>query len=348
MGEPPTTAQFRDERNVLSTSGRYASAAADAESGNARFAPAMAATRDGYGNALIKIGSDPNIVVLDAGVSDSTRTNKFAEKWPERFFNMGISEGDMICTAAGLAKCGKTAFATSFISFLLGRSMDQILVSVAYSNSNVKIIGTHAGVAIGEDGPTAQAIGDVSYMRAMPNFIVICPADAVEAEKAIIEISKRKGPAYVRLGRPNVKTIYDGNYPFTIGKASVVADGTDAAIIASGIMVQESLAAAEILKKDGVGVRVVNMSTIKPIDRDEIVASAKTGAIVTAEDHNIYGGLGSAGGAGIAKEGLRCAFEMVGVKDQFTESDTQKVLFKKYGMDAEAIADAVMRVVSKK
>ena len=306
-----------------------------------------AATRDGYGNALLKLGSDTNIVVLDAGVSDSTRTNKFAEKWPERFFNMGISEGDMICTAAGLAKCGKTAFATSFIAFLLGRSMDQILVSVAYSDSNVKIIGSHCGLAIGEDGPTAQAIGDVAYMRAMPNFIVLCPADAVEAEKAIIEVAKRKGPAYVRLGRPNVKTIYDDSYKFEIGKASVVAEGNDAAIIASGIMVQESMAAAEILKNQGMSVRIVNMSTIKPIDKDVVIAAAKTGVIVTAEDHNIYGGLGSAVAEVIAREGLECSFGMIGVKDQFAESDTQKVLFKKYGLDAEAIAVTVKKAISK-
>ena len=310
--------------------------------------PAMAATRDGYGNALIKLGaSNPNVVVLDAGVSDSTRTNRFAEKWPERFFNMGISEGDMICTAAGLAKCGKTAFATSFIAFLLGRSMDQILVSVAYSDSNVKIVGTHCGLAIGEDGPTAQAIGDVAYMRAMPNFLVICPADAVEAEKAIVEIAKRKGPAYVRLGRGNVKTIYDESYNFEIGKASVVTEGNDAAIIASGIMVQESLAAAEILKKEGINVKIINMSTIKPLDRKAVVEAAKTGVIITAEDHNIYGGLGSAVAEVIAEEGLSVKFSMIGVKDRFAESDTQKVLFKKYGLDAEAIAATVKKAISK-
>ena len=308
--------------------------------------PAMAATRDGYGNALVKLGiSNPNVVVLDAGVSDSTRTNKFAEKWPARFFNMGISEGDMICTAAGLAKCGKTAFATSFICFLLGRSMDQILVSVAYSDSNVKIIGTHAGLAIGEDGPTAQAIGDVAYMRAMPNFIIICPADAVEAEKAIMEIAKRKGPAYVRLGRPAVKSIYDDSYKFEIGKASVVAEGNDATIIASGIMVQESLAAAEILKKEGINARVVNMSTIKPLDRKAVIDAAETGVIITAEDHNIYGGLGSAVAEVIAEEELDVKFERIGVKDRFAESDTQKVLFKKYGLDAETIAATVKKAI---
>jgi len=310
---------------------------------------AEAATRDGYGNALVKLGaSDPNVVVLDAGVSDSTRTNKFQEKYPERFFNMGISEGDMVCTAAGMAKCGKTAFATSFIAFLLGRTMDQILVSVAYSDSNVKIIGSHCGLAVGEDGPTAQAIGDVAYMRAMPNFLVMCPADAVEAEKMILEIAKRKGPAYVRLGRPNVKTIYDDSYRFEIGKASTVVEGNDAAIIASGIMVQESMVAAELLKKDGINVRIVNMSTIKPIDRNAIINAATTGIIITAEDHNINGGLGSAVAEVVAEEGLDVAFDMIGVNDQFAESDSQKALFKKYGLDAEAIVAAVKKALAVK
>ena len=305
-----------------------------------------AATRDGYGNALVKLGAcDPNVVVLDAGVSDSTRTNNFQDKYPERFFNMGISEGDMICTAAGMAKCGKTAFATGFIAFLLGRGMDQIFVSVAYSNSNVKIIGTHCGVAIGEDGPTAQSIGDVAYMRAVPGFVVLCPADAVEAEQAILEITKLKGPAYVRLGRGNVKTIYDDNYNFQIGKASTVVEGNDAAIIASGIMVQESMAAAELLKKNGINVRVINMSTIKPIDRKTILLAAETGTIITAEDHNILGGLGSAVAEVIAEENLDVKFSMIGVKDRFAESDSQKVLFKKYGLDAEAIATAVKNAI---
>lgn len=308
-----------------------------------------AATRDGYGNALVKLGlSNPNVVVLDAGVSDSTRSNKFMEKYPERFFNMGISEGDMICTAAGMAKCGKTAFATSFVAFLLGRGMDQIFVSVAYSDSNVKIIGTHCGLAVGEDGPTAQAMGDIAYMRAVPNFIVMCPADAIEAEKMILEIANRKGPAYVRLGRGNVKMIYDDSYKFEIGKASVVAEGNDAAIIASGILVQESMAAAELLKKEGINVKVVNMSTIKPIDRDAIIAAAKTGTIITAEDHNINGGLGSAVAEVIAEEKLCCNFEMIGIKDRFAESDSQKALFKKYGLDAEAVAAVVKKARGKK
>jgi transketolase len=308
-----------------------------------------AATRDGYGTALVKLGAtDPNVVVLDAGVSDSTRSNKFQEKFPERFFNMGISEGDMICSAAGLAKSGKTASPTSFVAFLLGRGMDQIFVSVAYSNSNVKIIGTHCGLAVGEDGPTAQALGDVSYMRAVPNFKVFCPADAFEAEKTILAIAKEKGPAYVRLGRGNVKTIYDESYNFQIGKASTVVEGTDAAIIASGIMVQESMAAAELLKKEGISAKVVNMSTIKPIDREAIIEAAKTGTIITAEDHNIIGGLGSAVSEVIAEKKLNVSFAMVGIKDQFAESDSPKVLFKKYGLDAEAIAAVVKKAVEKK
>src|SRR3989338_2295899 len=183
-------------------------------------------------------------------------------------------------------------------------------------------------------------------MRAVPGFVVICPADAVEAEKAIVEIFRMKGPAYVRLGRGNVKTIYDDSYKFELGKASIVIEGSDAAIIASGIMVQDSMGAAELLKKEGLSARVVNMATIKPIDREAIIEAAKTGAVITAEDHNIYGGLGSAVAEVLAEEKIAVPFGMVGVKDRFAESDSQKVLFRKYGLDAEAIAEAVKRAIS--
>ncbi len=309
---------------------------------------AKAATRDGYGNGLVKAGINKNVVVLDAGVSDSTRTNKFAEKYPERFFNMGISEQDMVGTAAGLAKCGKIAFATSFAAFLMGRTQDQQLVSVAYSGANVKLAGTHVGIAAGEDGPTAQAINDVGMARAMPTMIVIEPADAVEAEKAVEFLVSHKGPAYIRLGRPEVETLYDDKYEFELGKASVLREGKDAAIIASGIMVQESLKSAELLKNDGIEITVVNMASIKPIDRGAVVAAAKTGIIIAAQDHNIFGGLGSAVAEVIAEENLDVKFEIIGAKDCFAQSDTMEVLLKKYEMDAEAIASAVKKAVSKK
>ena len=305
---------------------------------------AKAATRDGYGNGLVKIGSNRDVVVLDAGVSDSTRTNKFQEKYPERFFNMGISEQDMVGTAAGLAKCGKIAFATSFAEFLMGRTQDHQLVSVAYSGSNVKLMATHVGLAVGEDGPTAQAQNDVGMARAMPTMIVIEPADAVEAEKVVEYLAEHKGPAYVRLGRPEVETIYDDNYRFEPGKSSKLREGDAAAIIASGIMVQESLKAADILKEDGINVSVINMSSIKPVDREAVKEAAKTGAIIAAQDHNVYGGLGSAVAEVIAQENLNVKFEIVGIKDLFAESDSGEVLFKKYGLDAGSIAGVVKRI----
>jgi transketolase len=297
-----------------------------------------AATRDGYGNGLVKIGNNKDVVVLDTGVSDSTRSEKFKEKYPERFFNMGISEQDMIGTAAGLAKSGKIVFASSFASFLMGRTQDHQLVSVAYSKSNVKLVATHAGVAIGEDGPTAQAINDVGMARAMPTMIVIEPADAVETEKVVEFLASHKGPAYVRLGRPEVETIYDDSYKFELGKASVLREGKDAAIIASGITVQESLKAAELLEKEGIKASIVNMSSIKPIDRNAIVD----------QDHNTYGGLGSAVAEVIAEENLDAKFEIIGAKDCFAESDKTDVLFRKYGMDAEAIAKVVKNALSEK
>ncbi len=310
--------------------------------------PEKAATRDGYGRGLVKIGSNKNVVVLDAGVSDSTRSEKFKEKYPERFFNMGISEQDMIGTAAGLAKCGKIAFASSFASFLMGRTQDHQFVSVAYSGSNVKIAGSHAGVAVGEDGPTAQAINDVGMARAMPTMAVIEPADAVEAEKVVEFLVNHKGPAYIRLGRPAVETIYDDSYQFELGKATFLKEGKDAAIIASGIMVQESLKAAEMLKGEGKDVAVVNMSSIKPIDRTAVKKASATGVIIAAQDHNIFGGLGSAVAEVIAEEKLCVNFAIIGVKDCFAQSDSKEVLFKKYGMDAEAIATAVKKAIAAK
>jgi len=303
-----------------------------------------AATREGYGKALVRIGSNPNVVVLDAGVSDSTKTGEFGAKYPERFFNMGISEQDMMGTAAGLAKSGKIVFATSFAEFLMGRTQDHQLVSIAYSHANVKIVSTHCGLAVGEDGPTAQAQNDVGMARAMPTMIVIEPADAVETEKVIEYLVNHKGPVYVRLGRPKVKTLYDDSYKFELGKASVLREGKDAAIIASGPLVQESLAAAEKLKEQGMEVTVINMSSIKPIDAAAIKKAAETGTIIAAQDHNIFGGLGDAVASVIAKENLNVKFDVVGIQDSFAESDTGPVLYKKYGLDAEAIAEKVKTV----
>jgi transketolase len=301
-----------------------------------------AATRDAYGQALVEMGDDPRIVVLDAGVSDSTRSKKFGDKYPERFFNMGIAEADMVCTAAGLATTGKIPFATGFACFLLGRTMDQVLVSVAYSNTNVKLVGTHTGLAVGEDGPTAQMIVDIAYTRAIPNMIVVQPVDWEETMQATRALAEYKGPVYLRLGRPKVKGIFDSSYKFEIGKGRLVKKGSNLVIFATGIMVQESLTAMEILEKDGINVTLVNISTLKPIDRDIIIEMASSHkAVITAEDHNYIGGLGDAVSEVLLDAQISKPFKRIAVKDHFAETGTGQELFEKYGLSANHIAKAV-------
>jgi transketolase len=308
------------------------------------------ATRDGYGEALVELGnSDPNVVVLDSGVSDSTRTIKFGQKFPERFFNMGISEGDMVCTAAGLARTGKVAFATSFSCFLLGRTMDQILVSVAYSNSNVKLAGTHTGLAVGEDGPSAQMIVDLAYTRAMPNMIVIQPADREEAVQATKVLSRYFGPAYLRLGRQKLKGIYDSSYKFEIGKGNILRQGSDVVIFATGSLVQESLIAADILQKESLSITVVNISTLKPLDEFLVVEEAKGHtAVITAEDHNIIGGLADAVCQTLVKHQVLRIFKAIAVHDHFAETGSGSELYEKYGLSANHIIKAVKETLTHK
>jgi transketolase len=294
------------------------------------------ATRDGYGACLEEIGVNPKIVVLDAGVSDSTRSKKFGDKYPDRFFNMGISEGDMVCTAAGLATAGKVAFATGFACFLLGRTMDQILVSVAYSNTNVKLVGTHSGLAVGEDGPTAQMIVDLAYTRSIPNMTVIQPADYEEAVQATKALVDHVGPVYM------VKGIYDNSYKFQIGKGNVVKQGENVVIFATGGMVQESLKAMELLEAENINPTLVNISTIKPIDSQLIVDQArKNGAVVTAEDHNIIGGLGDAVLEVLSDNDITVPVKRIGVKDTFAETGSMEELYAKYGLSAEHIQSTV-------
>jgi transketolase len=300
------------------------------------------ATRDGYGACLEEIGSNPKIVVLDAGVSDSTRSKKFGDKYPDRFFNMGISEADMVCTAAGLATTGKVAFATGFACFLLGRTMDQTLVSVAYSNTNVKLVGTHSGLAVGEDGPTAQMIVDIAYTRAIPNMTVIQPADYEEAVQATKALVDHFGPVYMRLGRPKVKGIYDSSYKFQIGKGNVVKEGQDVVIFATGGMVQESLEAMKLLEGENINPTLVNISTIKPIDSELIIEQArKNGAVVTAEDHNVIGGLGDAVLEVLSDNNIMVPVKRIGVRDTFAETGSLEELYAKYGLSAEHIQSAV-------
>jgi len=262
---------------------------------------------------------------------------------------MGIAEADMVCTAAGLATTGKIPFATSFACFLLGRTMDQILVSVAYSNTNVKLVGTHCGIAVGEDGPSAQMIVDLAYTRAIPNMIIIQPADWEEAVQATKALTKHEGPAYFRLGRPKVKGIFDSSYKFEIGKGKIVKQGSDLVIFATGTMVQESLVAMDELEKENINISLINISTIKPIDRDIIIEQSRNhGAIITAEDHNIFGGLGDAVGEVLLDNQISVPFSRIAVKDQFAETGTGPQLYEKYGLSHNHIVNAVKVTLNKK
>lgn len=307
------------------------------------------ATRDAYGEALKELGAaNENVVVLDADLTKSTKTSVFAKAFPARFFNMGIAEQNLIGTAAGLAAAGKIPFASTFAIFATGRAYEQIRNSVAYPKLNVKIAATHAGLTVGEDGASHQALEDIALMRAIPNMTVIVPADAEETRQAVQLAAAIKGPVYIRLGRPGVPVLFDHTYKFAIGKAVTVREGDAATIVATGIMVGIALEAAEMLQNEGKKVRVLNMSTIKPIDREALIAAAKeTGAVVTAEEHNIIGGLGSAV-AEVLGETYPVPMMRVGVQDTFGESGTPQALLTKYGLTAEHIAAAVRAVMARK
>lgn len=307
------------------------------------------ATREAYGKALVKLGQvNDQVVVLDADLSKSTKTNDFYKAFPERFFNMGIAEQNLIGAACGLATAGKIPFASSFAMFATGRAFEIIRNSVCYPKLNVKVCATHAGLTVGEDGASHESIEDMAIMRSIPNMTVLVPADGVEAEQMIFTAAKTYGPMYVRLGRSAVPTLFDENYKFEIGKGVVVREGNDATIIACGIMVNEAIEACEALKSEGINVRVINMSTIKPIDRELILTAAKeTGAIITAEEHSIIGGLGSAVSEVVSEE-CPVIVRKVGVKDVFGESGTPAELLKKHGLTAQDIVVAVKEAISKK
>ncbi len=298
------------------------------------------ATREAYGQALAELGEEiKDIVVLDADLSGSTKTSVFAKKFPQRFFNMGIAEQDLMATAAGFATCGKIPFASTFAVFATGRAFEQIRNSICYPSLNVKIAATHAGLTVGEDGATHQSIEDLALMRSLPNMTVISPADGVETKKAIRAAALHEGPVYLRLGRMAVETIFDEDYEFEIGKGKILREGTDVAIIATGIMVGEALKAAEVLEKDGINAMVVNIHTIKPIDEDIILKAAECGAIVTAEEHTIFGGLGSAV-AEVLAEKKPTPMKRIGVKDTFGQSGKPDELLKLYNLTAEDIVNA--------
>lgn len=295
------------------------------------------ATREAYGDALKKLAANPDIVVLDADLSGSTKTSEFKKISPERFFNVGIAEQNLIGTAAGLSLAGKIPFASSFAMFAAGRAFEIVRNTVAYPALNVKIAATHAGLTVGEDGGSHQAIEDISLMRSIPGMTVISPADGREAEQAVLRAAEYAGPVYIRLGRMAVEDVYDDSYVFEWGKGVLLREGKDIAIIATGIMVQEALKAHDILKEDGIYARVINIHTIKPLDKDIIISAAKeTKAIVTAEEHSIIGGLGSAVLEALSDE-YPIIVKRVGILDTFGESGKPKDLVKKYKLTAEEI-----------
>ncbi len=307
-------------------------------------------TRVAYGEALRDFGGDERIVALDADLSTCTMSCYFGEKYPNRFFNIGIAEANMIDMAAGFATTGKIAFCHSFAMFTAGRGYDQVRNSVAYPHLNVKVIGSHAGLTVGEDGATHQCIEDLSLMRTIPGMVVLCPCDANEAREAVKAMIAYDGPCFMRTGRTALETVTDGfsNYKFEIGKGVTLVEGSDVTIIATGLMVQESLKAVELLKAEGISARLIDMHTIKPLDRELVIKAAKeTGAIVTAEEHNIIGGLGSAVCEAICDE---CPIPVVrvGVQDEFGRSGEAGALLKLYRLTPEDVTKKAKLAISKK
>jgi transketolase len=304
------------------------------------------ATRDAFGRALEALGADhPDVVVVDGDVGNSTRTEWFGAKHPDRFFNIGIAESNLVGVAAGLASSGKTSVIASFAAFIMCNAYDQLRMSVAYPGLNVKVVGSHAGISIGEDGASQMGIEDVALACALPGFVVIVPADDLSAQAATAAMLDYNGPVYLRVGRPEVPRIYaDSAAPFTIGKANSLREGTDLTIVANGLMVAPALDAAEAMAQHGVSARVLDMHTVKPIDRDALEAAAReTGALVVAEEHLAHGGLGSVVAMAIA-ETHPVPIRFVNIGDQFGESGAPDALIEKYGLTAAHISEAARAV----
>ncbi|MBX8635889.1 MAG: transketolase family protein [Thermoplasmata archaeon] len=302
--------------------------------------------RKEYGRALTELGAkDKDVVVLDADLSVSTRTADFGKIYKDRFFNCGVSEANMMATAAGLAMAGKTVFASTFAVFATGLTYNQIRQSIAYPSANVKIVASHAGLSVGPDGATHQMFEDIGLMRGLPNMTVVVPADAAETHQATFELAGMKGPAYMRFGRADVPPVGAGQVPFRIGRAQVLRDGKDVAIIATGQLVHAALRASSMLGERGVDACVVNMSTIKPLDTSTVLACArKTGAIVTAEEHSIINGLGDAVCSAVAGNYPVPVWKL-GINDTFGESGQAEELMVRYGLTAEGIVDSVVKVM---
>lgn len=307
------------------------------------------ATREGYGSGLVKLGEKyDDFIVMDADLAAATKSGTFKKAFPERFYNCGIAEGNMIGIAAGIAATGKKVFCSSFAMFAAGRAFEQIRNSVGYPHLNVKICATHAGISVGEDGATHQCNEDIGILRTIPGMVIINPADTVEAEKALEAMYNYDGPAYARFGRLAVPIIFDDDYKFEIGKAVELREGTDVTIIATGLMVAEALVAYDILKAEGINARIINMATIKPLDKEAVVKAAKeTGAIVTAEEHSIIGGLGSAVLEALSEE---CPVPVVrvGVNDEFGMSGPANDLLDKFGLRGKDIAEKAKKAMALK
>lgn len=309
----------------------------------------MANPRDAYGETLMELGGKHrNIVVLDADLSKSTKTILFAKKYPERFFEMGIAEANMISVAAGLASCGKISFASTFAVFATGRVYDQIRIDVAYSQANVKIFATHGGISVGKDGASHQMIEDLTLMRVLPNMTVLAPSDATQTSRLVELMATTEGPMYARIGRANAPLLYKKQdlKDIQIGKGIIVRDGSDASIIACGTMVDQAVDAAEKLSKQGVSTRVVDMHTIKPLDKKLVLRCIRdTNAIVTVEEHSVIGGLGGAVSEVLAEKGSSIQFKRMGVQDIFCESGDPDELFEKYGLSTPFIVKNVKKLL---
>lgn len=308
------------------------------------------ATREAYGEALAALGADmPELVVLDADLSKSTMSKKFADKFPERFFNMGISEANMVGVAAGLAAGGKVPFASSFASFLICKGFDQLRMGVAYQGENAKFCGTHAGISIGEDGVSQQGIEDVALACTLNGFVVIVPADEHEMRAAVNAAARYHGPVYIRAGRPKAPIVYpEGKDIFTIGKADTLRKGTDVTIIACGLMAGAAVEASDLLAEQKISARVLNMGTVKPLDDDAVLNAARqTGALVVAEEHIAHGGLGSLVAMTVAA-GAPAPIEFVNIGNRYAESGTPDELMEKYGLTAKDIVAAAKRAVARK
>jgi len=303
------------------------------------------ATRDSFGKVLVELGAEnENIVVLNADLSASTKTNGFEKAYPERFFNAGIAEQNMLGMAAGLAHCGKTVFASSFCMFASGRGFEIVRNLIAHTNANVKICASHAGLAVGEDGATHQSVEDMAIMRDIPNMTVLCPADDVSARKLIRLAANTNGPFYIRLGRAAAPVVYDENTEFAIEKSVLVREGRDVTLVSSGCMLEMTLKAAEELEKAGISAQVLDMHTLKPIDEEAIIEAAKkTKGFVSIEDHSVIGGLGSAI-AEVLCEKAPSKLLRVGIKDCFGESGKPTELYEKYGLTVQAIVEAAKKL----